>query len=428
MNYVIYGAGYRGRGVSNYIGFDNVAAFIDTDKDKQGKKYFGKPVISIEEYINKYFMHYIIITPICIDNIEVELEWRGIYQYSNLINMPSEFLGYGNYTFELDYRNLKHSSTEYCCIYGINAFSLLLYDFLCKDKKISVCPEIECKQEKIEWLKKYYPNITIKEYSNIKDNEMILMSDVGEIGKKYPNTILDLFEYANKNYYQNEELLKVKNIYKEKKKCFIVATGPSLRIEDLHTLKKNNIICFGVNSIIKVSKEWTSNVYVATDSQFVNDNMTEIANYGCDMKFISDACEEYWREYCENSYKIHCAVTRIGTGFSEKIGQKVYSGYKGGGTVTYVCLQLAVYMGFTEIYLLGTDCNYIIGSSNNHFIKDDVVDNKNHGTELMIKAYECARDYANAHNIKIYNATRGGMLEVFERVNFDSLFEERKSE
>ena len=193
-------------------------------------------------------------------------------------------------------------------------------------------------------------------------------------------------------------------------------------------MKKNNIICFGVNSIIKVSKEWTSNVYVATDSQFVNDNMTEIANYGCDMKFISDACEEYWREYCENSYKIHCAVTRIGTGFSEKIGQKVYSGYKGGGTVTYVCLQLAVYMGFTEIYLLGTDCNYIIGSSNNHFIKDDVVDNKNHGTELMIKAYECARDYANAHNIKIYNATRGGMLEVFERVNFDSLFEERKSE
>ena len=37
-------------------------------------------------------------------------------------------------------------------------------------------------------------------------------------------------------------------------------------------------------------------------------------------------------------------------------------------------------------------------------------------------AYECARKYADMHGIKIYNATRGGNLNVFERVCFDSLF------
>lgn len=36
--------------------------------------------------------------------------------------------------------------------------------------------------------------------------------------------------------------------------------------------------------------------------------------------------------------------------------------------------------------------------------------------------YQAARRYAETHGIKIYNATRGGELEVFERVDFDSLF------
>ena len=40
----------------------------------------------------------------------------------------------------------------------------------------------------------------------------------------------------------------------------------------------------------------------------------------------------------------------------------------------------------------------------------------------MISAYKSAKKYADAHGIKIYNATRGGKLEVFERVDFDTLF------
>ena len=37
-------------------------------------------------------------------------------------------------------------------------------------------------------------------------------------------------------------------------------------------------------------------------------------------------------------------------------------------------------------------------------------------------AYDYARKYADSNGIKIYNATRGGCLEAFQRVNFDSLF------
>ena len=36
-------------------------------------------------------------------------------------------------------------------------------------------------------------------------------------------------------------------------------------------------------------------------------------------------------------------------------------------------------------------------------------------------AYEHAREYCDSHDIRIYNSTRGGKLEVFERIDFDAL-------
>jgi hypothetical protein len=40
----------------------------------------------------------------------------------------------------------------------------------------------------------------------------------------------------------------------------------------------------------------------------------------------------------------------------------------------------------------------------------------------MSKAYATAKKYADNKEIKIYNATRGGHLEEFERINFDDIF------
>ena len=42
--------------------------------------------------------------------------------------------------------------------------------------------------------------------------------------------------------------------------------------------------------------------------------------------------------------------------------------------------------------------------------------------EMFDQSYIAARRFAEKHGVKIYNATRGGKLEVFERVNFDKLF------
>jgi hypothetical protein len=62
---------------------------------------------------------------------------------------------------------------------------------------------------------------------------------------------------------------------------------------------------------------------------------------------------------------------------------------------------------FSDKYLDGKELNkdYYPPSLDNQFL-----------------AYSAAKKFADENGIKIYNATRGGKLEVFERVDFDSLF------
>ena len=109
--------------------------------------------------------------------------------------------------------------------------------------------------------------------------------------------------------------------------------------------------------------------------------------------------------------------------FTDDFSKGSYAGM----TVTYDgCLQLAAFMGFSEIYLIGMDCsNY--GTATVHFSDDYEGDEKGSipgylQVEKIILAYQSARNYADSHGFKIFNATRGGKLEVFQRVDFDSLF------
>ena len=92
-------------------------------------------------------------------------------------------------------------------------------------------------------------------------------------------------------------------------------------------------------------------------------------------------------------------------------------------------------MGFKEIYLLGIDHSYSknIDDQGNHFIKgyyseeeQKALKGRYHSALYEIdnasKAFETAERYSRTHGFRIYNATRGGKLEIFERVDFDSLF------
>ncbi|MFF2877275.1 6-hydroxymethylpterin diphosphokinase MptE-like protein [Gottfriedia sp. NPDC057991] len=226
-----------------------------------------------------------------------------------------------------------------------------------------------------------------------------------------------------------EKLKNIKNKHLGER-CFIVATGPSLKIEDLEKLRGE--ITFSMNSICLAFEEtnWRPTYYgiqcIGNYLRFEED----IKDLDSECKFIGEPISKH-KEIPEefyvypmnmlNHYVLH---NKYNTKFSDDAFAVVYDGY----SIAYSLLQIAVYMGFKEIYLLGADCNYS-SDLNHHFKNYDCFDPTYSVAGIkMIHAYKKAKKYADFKNVKIFNATRGGMLEVFERVDLDDVLANNERE
>ncbi|MGI6226644.1 MAG: 6-hydroxymethylpterin diphosphokinase MptE-like protein [Peptococcales bacterium] len=207
-------------------------------------------------------------------------------------------------------------------------------------------------------------------------------------------------------------------------RCFIIATGPSLTLDDLNKLRYEKT--FGMNSLCKVFDNlgWETtyygiqdkNVYIRIKDYIEKINKSKIL-FGSTISPDIKLNNEFF------TYPLHLlnhrySISKYTIDFSNDAFSIVYDGY----SITYSLIQLAVYMGFKEIYLIGADCNYLDDKSKQHFIESGHYDaNYKTASERMIFSYKEAKKYADNNNIKIFNATRGGMLEVFPRVDLDEV-------
>ena len=230
-------------------------------------------------------------------------------------------------------------------------------------------------------------------------------------------------------------LKQYKSIYANKR-CFVIGNGPSLKAEDLTTLYKNGEVSFAFNRIFQIFPQtpWRPTYFVSQDSLSLSTSAKEIEQISTKAKFIP--IEAHWYEGIDikGATYFHLAPNnkKDYSLFSDNIAKVIYNS----STVVYTAIQIAVYMGFKEIYLIGVDHHFhttldrtgkihIDESAKDYFVDDY---NKLRKGKLLpnvdcsTMAFETARKYAEAHGISIYNATRGGKLEVFPRVNFDSLW------
>jgi hypothetical protein len=105
-------------------------------------------------------------------------------------------------------------------------------------------------------------------------------------------------------------------------------------------------------------------------------------------------------------------------------------------TVVYSAIQLAVYMGCKEIYLLGCDHDYLHDTkrvTNHHFYREgDGVSDAEHLSAFTSerwfeeyyfrwKQYRLMRQYTQSIGCDIYNSTQGGMLDVFPRISLQEV-------
>ena len=408
--YYIWGAGLFGeRAFYHFNGWLNIGGFIDSNSEKWGQKYKGQNIISFDEFLeiksNNDNIKIIIAMIIGYENVLEKLKNKGIYDYYLYSDCPQELFSPNlNHIFESYVINKIKENKNYA-ILGNNIYSVLVN----------------------EWVKnitgKYADIIkSIDDYECDKYDEILITAKTlgNEIKRK---EIINLFSCTNEiNAFHNKRLQKFKDCNKGKR-CFIVATGPSLLKRDLDKLHKNKEITISMNLINKMfdKTDWRPDYYLAVDfriHEMLDVDMLDIKNI-----IVSDSSEMFVKKKHKSNIYINHVVLDISDEDMPEYSDDFSCCSYTGGTVTYSCIQFATYMGIKEIYLLGVDFSGYgaQGGTYEHFYEEKNIKSICYAKQNLL-AYQAAKKYADEHGIRIYNATRGGKLEVFERVNFDDLF------
>lgn len=264
------------------------------------------------------------------------------------------------------------------------------------------------------------------------------MNRNGKLFKILENSYISIRKVSDKineksldKWYKNSKYPdKIREFYNShnSEKCFIIGNGPSLTVADLELI--SNYVTFGCNKIYKIYEKtsWRPDYYVVDDRNYVKNDYYNIIN-NSSPKIAGFVGVEFDKRiikpYIDSDRIIVKKKTILHDGYPEwniNIGDYVCTGH----TVIYVALQLAIYMGFKEIYLLGVDCsytstfengkkgtNYFYEAKNNQVVEKDATN--------MFLAFESAKRCAQEYGVKIFNATRGGCLETFERVDLEKI-------
>lgn len=244
-----------------------------------------------------------------------------------------------------------------------------------------------------------------------------------------------------------DDLKRFHNIHKGQR-CFIVGNGPSINSMDISLL--DNEYTFAVNGIFYKTQEcgFRPYYYVVEDYHVLQDNMEMIRDYEPRVggskflpsrfrtKFAGSKSPTFFLNMNRGFYEPRSLYYEVPR-FSADAASNVYCGQ----SVTIVNLQLAYYMGFSEVYLIGMDFSYNIPDSAikegdviesteddvNHFHPDYFGKGKKwHDPKLhnVLKSYKLCRLMYELDGRAIFNATEGGKLEVFPRKAYSSLFAE----
>jgi hypothetical protein len=245
----------------------------------------------------------------------------------------------------------------------------------------------------------------------------------------------------------------IKNKYKDQP-GFVIGNGPSLKIDDLTRIHEKGFVSIASNKIFLSFDQtpWRPTIYTLADdlvfknhSQNIHEDIKIV--HTPSMHDLKDTSKEQrvWKSLPYISFEIiikylkdRFIYKKYVKGLQHGISNNMAHGAYGGCTVTYNNIQIATHLGLNPIYLIGCDHSYSKDRDKNniqdvgtnaHFIKGYLKEGEKVNPapiDCMTKAYHDARLYCEANNIQIFNATRGGSLEVFERVNFDTIIRASK--
>lgn len=224
-----------------------------------------------------------------------------------------------------------------------------------------------------------------------------------------------------------QKLRAQKNIHRGER-CVIIGNGPSLNKTDVHKIK--NEYTFGLNRIYLAWEEWgfTTSYFLSVNDLVIEQCAQEIMALQVP-KFVSWRARE-WLQPQEDLHFLYTTYT--GPRFSKDVSKRLWEG----ATVTYTALQLAYHLGFSTVVLIGVDHSFATQGKPNQTVESQG-DDPNHFSpqyfgkgfrwqlpdlETSELAYRMAKRVYEEDGRKVLDATIGGQLQVFSKVDFDQYF------
>lgn len=224
-----------------------------------------------------------------------------------------------------------------------------------------------------------------------------------------------------------QRLAELKDIHR-RQRCFIIGNGPSLKNTNLSLLEDE--FSFGMNRIYLMFPELGFPItYFLSVNSLVIEQCAEDIRALPIPKFLSWHSRNLIQPTEDISFLY---TTYTGPKFAYDARGRLWEG----ATVTYVALQLAYHMGFEQAILIGVDHSFSAKGKPNTTVvsQGDDQDHFNPGyfgkgfrwqlpdLETSERAYGMANQAYDQAGREILDATVGGKLTVFPKVNYENLF------
>ncbi|MCH5266462.1 MAG: CDP-glycerol glycerophosphotransferase family protein [Lachnospiraceae bacterium] len=250
--------------------------------------------------------------------------------------------------------------------------------------------------------------------------------------------------FRSRGLFHNNNSLRLERLKDSHRgeRCFLIGNGPSLNGEDLNLLQEE--CTFGTNMVYKIfdKTDWRPTFHCVSDTIYASKLGVELSQMVKAPLFTTERTYRRMKKKPVNTTYVHTLQSE-----RYKVRGNIQSYCMVKATVLSLAAEMAFHMGFTEIYLLGVDCTNPHGKgghfTDNYTTKEVAETDINRiktrmnaqsltteqiGAHIMdrsLEVYSLLNQYATKHGIRIYNATRGGNLEIFPRVKLEDIVSQK---
>jgi hypothetical protein len=234
-----------------------------------------------------------------------------------------------------------------------------------------------------------------------------------------------------------EPIIIYRNL-KKNDRVFLIGNGPSLRETNLDLIKDEYSIAMNRISLVYGFTKWRPSYYLYTADNINNKiwgekwklSVNEAVSYPGTTSFV-------WRAFADKVAAMPNTVwidnvTEFDIGEEGTFSTNAAQWTSKTGTSMNVALQLAYFMGFKQVFLLGCDLNWKTTTGTeedpNHFDRSYSARIPDGELERlrMRRTHEHAYRFFKSAGREVYNATQGTLLDVYPLVDFETVAKDKQ--